>query len=99
MASCEVFEEQEGTVDPVANHCPRWCVTEHGVHLGEEDWVHTSKPVTVATGLVARMCMSIDPETGIEDGPYVLLGSSELTADQAKAVGESLIQLANVEGQ
>jgi hypothetical protein len=98
MASYETFEEPEGTAATVANTCPRWCVTEHGVQLGEEDWIHTSPAVMVADGLMARMCVSIDPDTGIEDGPYVLIGGSELTADETKAVGESLIRLANFDG-
>ena len=97
MMSCEAFEEPEETAAAVANTCPRWCFTDHGVHLGEEDWVHLSQPVRLADGRVARMCMSIDPDTGAKDGPFVLIGETELTVDQAKAVGESLIRLVSVD--
>lgn len=97
MASCEASAEPGGTTAGVANTCPRWCFTDHGVHLGEEDWIHTSQPVRLADDRVARMCMSIDPDTGIEDGPYVLIGDTELTVDQAKAVGESLLRLVRVD--
>lgn len=97
MVSSEAGEEPEGTAAAVANTCPRWCFTDHGEHLGEEDWVHTSQPVRLADGRMARMCMSIDPDSGTKDGPYVLIGSSELTADQTRAMGESLIRLASVE--
>ncbi len=95
----EAFEEPERTVDGVANTCPGWCSTDHGVHLGEEDWIHTSYPVRLADDRVARMCMSIDPDTGIKDGPYVLIGDTELTMHQAKATGESLIRLASIDGE
>lgn len=97
MGSGEAFKES-GTVATVANTCPPWCVTEHGAYLGEEDWIHTSAPVVVADELDARLCMSIHPDTGVVDGPYVLLGANELTADEAKAIGESLIRLASVDG-
>lgn len=97
MATYEAFEEP-GTVAPVANTCPHWCVTEHGVYLGEEDWLHTGAPVVVADELDARLCMSIHPDTGVVDGPYVLIGANELTADEARAIGDSLISLASVEG-
>jgi hypothetical protein len=79
------------------NTCPRWCVTEHGVHLGEEDWIHASAPVPVADGLVARLCMSVEPDTGAEDGPYMLIGTTEYTVTEAKALGDGLITLANAD--
>jgi hypothetical protein len=79
----------------VPNTCPRWCVTHHGVHLGEEDWIHTSEPVMIADGTVARLCMSIDPGTGANDGPYVLIGDSELTLTEAAELGSSLLALAS----
>lgn len=49
------------------------------MHLGEEDWVHTSEPVMVVRGLMARLCLSVDPETEADDSRYVLIGDSELT--------------------
>lgn len=94
MTNCEALEDPEDVSTASLNGCPRWCITRHGVQLGEEDWIHNSEPVPVADGLVARLCMSIDPDTGIEDGPYVLVGSSELTANEARQLGESLIRLA-----
>ena len=81
-----------------ANPCPRWCVTEHGVHLGEEDWIHTSAPVPVADGLVARLCLSVDPDTGDEDGPYVLIGTTEYTVTEARSLADSLATLTNTDG-
>ncbi len=98
MASYEAFEEPAGNAAAVQNTCPRWCFTDHGVHQGEEDWIHTSHPVRLADDRVARMCMSIDPDTGIKDGPYVLIGDAEMTVHQAKAIGESLIRLASIDG-
>ena len=77
------------------NLCPPWCVTEHGVHGGEEDWVHTSDPLSVADGVVARLCLSVDPATADQDGPYVLIGTTEYTVSEARSLGEALIALAN----
>jgi hypothetical protein len=37
--------------------------------------------------------MSVDPETGVQDGPYVLIGSTELSLDAAAALGNALIRL------
>lgn len=48
MASYEAFEELERTTAGVTYTCPRWCFTDHGVHLGEEDWNHTSQAVRLA---------------------------------------------------
>lgn len=79
----------------VSRTCPPWCVAAHGVQDGEEDWIHSSEPVMV-TGMSARACMSIDPDTGAVDGPYVLLGESELTMDETRALGASLIELAGL---
>jgi hypothetical protein len=85
---------QPSAMDSAApNTCPRWCVTHHGIQLGEEDWIHTSEPVPVAEGLVARLCMSIDPDTGIQDGPHVLIGTSECTLSETAVLGGSLLAL------
>jgi hypothetical protein len=74
--------------------CPAWCVTGHGVHRGEEDWLHLGEPVTVTAGVVARLCLSVDPGTGAVDGPYVLVGTTEHTLLEAEALGTALIALA-----
>jgi hypothetical protein len=84
----------EGTFPLNENTCPPWCVTEHGVHLGDEDWLHTSTPLLI-DGIMARLCLSINPETGSEDGPYVVIGSTEYTLFEARSLGEALIALAN----
>jgi hypothetical protein len=38
--------------------------------------------------------MSVDPDTGAEDGPFVLIGTSEYTVAEARALGRSLMRLA-----
>ena len=95
MASCAAFEESEGTAGAVKNTCPRWCVTEHGVLHGEEDWIHTSEPIPMAKGLLPWMAMSIDPKTGAADGPYIVIGTAEHTLSEAKALVAAIIDLAN----
>ena len=79
----------------VTPSCPRWCVTHHAAHAGEEDWLHTGEPLLVADGMSARRCMSIHPDTGEEDGPYVLIGTTELTLAETARLGASLLELAN----
>lgn len=76
--------------------CPTWCVTGHGVHLGEEDWVHLSEPLSLADGVSAQLCMSIDPLTDTHDGPYVVIGTTEYNLAEAQALGASLMTLATV---
>jgi hypothetical protein len=78
----------------VSNPCPPWCVTGHGVHLGEEDWVHASEPLAIRDVLVAQLCVSIDPDTGTRDGPHVLIGSSELSLAETDVLGNFLLELA-----
>ncbi len=78
-----------------ARPCPRWCVAQHGAQLGEEGWLHMGEPLILADGMAARLCMSIHPTTGEEDGPYVLIGTSELTLDETARLGASLRDLAD----
>ena len=80
---------QTGQVDiaPLSSVCPSWCVAPHGLHDGEEDWVHTSEPVVLTDRVLARICMTVQPNGEIADGPYVLIGSSEFTPAEANAVG------------
>lgn len=75
--------------------CPAWCVAAHGQHVGEEDWVHTSEPLAVTDRILARICMTVDPASQVQDGPYVMLGSTELTPAEANAIGLSLQALAS----
>jgi|SRR4051812_25108291 hypothetical protein len=75
--------------------CPPWCVVVHGDVLGEEDWIHQGAPVALGEGLDARLCMSVDPERGVVDGPYVLVGSAEYTLAEARGLGISIIALAD----
>jgi hypothetical protein len=74
--------------------CPPWCVTAHDPARGEDDWVHVSEPLMLTDGVTARLCMSVDPATGEEDGPYVLVGEEQLTPAQAERLGIELSALA-----
>jgi hypothetical protein len=69
-------------------------VADHGRHPGEDDRVHTGEPVELADGVLARLCLSVDPRTGEPDGPYVLIGWSEYTLDEAAALGAALMAMA-----
>jgi hypothetical protein len=89
-----------GTADTAAHPearsptaCPGWCVSPHGVSLGEEDWVHLGEPLTVAEGVRASLCASIEPITGVMDGPYVLVGATEYSLEQAREIGIALVAM------
>jgi hypothetical protein len=69
-------------------------VAPHGLHRGEEDWVHTSEPLPLADRVLARLAMTVHPTTREQDGPYVLIGSTELTPDQANDVALAIQALA-----
>jgi hypothetical protein len=73
--------------------CPRWCVVAHGSVLGEDDWLHLSPPLNGRHDGVAQLCMSIDPHTGQVDGPYVLVGANEFSAQAAERLGVALLKL------
>src|SRR3954452_16429611 len=76
--------------------CPSWCVQEHGLHGGEEDWLHLSAPLYLAECGKARLCMSKNPETGEQDGPVVLIGSTEYPLDEAAALGMAIVDIARM---
>jgi len=85
-----------GKADVAASRapCPNWCVAQHGVHLGEEDWVHLSAPLEISDDVQAQACFST-PSTGeASDGPYVLVGWRQYTVDEAAALGAALMELA-----
>jgi hypothetical protein len=74
--------------------CPSWCAAEHGVQVGEEDWVHLSAPVFLTEEVTARLCMSTDPVNGAFDGPFVLIGTREYTLEEAAALGFAITDIA-----
>ena len=80
---------------PLAATCPSWCVAPHGLHDGEEDWVHMSEPLPLADRVLARLCMTVHPVTLATDGPYVMVGSTEYTPSEANTVGLALQALAS----
>jgi hypothetical protein len=73
-------------------NCPPWCVTVHGLQDGEEDQVHVSRCVVVR-GTPLRMCTTIDPDTKLQDGPYILVGSDEFTLGEAMDLVDVLQRL------
>src|SRR5512133_2041681 len=72
--------------------CPGWCLLRHGVHTGEEEHLHVGGALLVRHD-VLRLVATIDPETGAKEGPFVLLGSQELTLFEADALIDALTQL------
>lgn len=74
--------------------CPAWCVVRHGTPGGvtEDDVVHIGGALLVRR-TVLRLCTTIDPDDGTEDGPYVLVGSAEFTLHEAESLLASLTQL------
>ncbi len=72
--------------------CPSWCAMRHGQHAGEEDQIHVSSSIFVHNSMV-RMCMTTDPVTGMQDGPYVLIGSDEYTLAETSTLVDVLSSL------
>jgi hypothetical protein len=72
--------------------CPPWCVLDHGINLGEEDHVHVSSPLCVRDTFI-RLCSSVDPQTGLQDGPYVLLGHHEYALHEVEQLVTALTSL------
>jgi len=56
--------------------------------------VHSGEPLAITDDTLAQLCMSVDPTTGAEDGPYVLIGSTEYTLREAAALAAALLELA-----
>lgn len=73
--------------------CPSWCVSAHSAYDGEESWLHLGEPVVVAEGLTAVLCLSTDPQTGAADGPYVLVGTRELSLPETTRLAGELRRL------
>jgi hypothetical protein len=78
----------------VGTACPDWCVTDHEACDGEENWIHQSAPIFVTPDVTARLCISVDPESGSVDGPQVLIGDVEYSPDDARRLAAALLQLA-----
>ncbi len=76
--------------------CPDWCVARHGDYGGEEDWLHISEPLVLTDGALAKLATSIDPATGTQDGPFVLIGSTEYSLEQAERIGAALVAMADL---
>lgn len=74
--------------------CPAWCVRTHGDLVGEDDLVHVGEVEAVGKKMLAHLCMSVDPVTSMVDGPYVLLGGTDYTLEEARALGQALLALA-----
>jgi hypothetical protein len=81
--------------EPLARHTPAWCVLRHGDYTGEEDQVHVSDSTFVRYTMV-RLCMTVDPVTGMQDGPYILLGSDEYSLEETALLIEALTSLLDV---
>ena len=70
--------------------CPAWCASRHD-RSGEQD-LHVGGALLVQRA-VLRLCTSIDPDTGTQDGPFVLVGDAEYTLHEAEALATALTQL------
>ena len=96
MTDLDPTEEVVSSRVSSVHTCPAWCTTQHGVARGEDDWLHVSEALLVADDVFARLCMSVNPETDAEDGPYVVVGSREYSLTEASRLGGALMRLAAV---
>ncbi|HEU4547673.1 MAG TPA: hypothetical protein VFR88_15385 [Microlunatus sp.] len=81
----------------LSSTCPPWCAFDHRRHTGEDDTVHVSGALMVRR-TVLRLCMTHDPSTGVQDGPYVLVGAEEYSLHEADALVDALTQLVDRAG-
>jgi hypothetical protein len=65
------------------------------MHTGEEDWLHLSEPLPLTNRILVRICMTTSPDSDADDGPYVLIGGTELTPSQANDLGLAIQALAS----
>lgn len=72
--------------------CPSWCAISHARQRDEDDHVHVSGALMVRR-TVLRLCMTHDPSTGRQEGPFVLVGSEEYSLHEADALIDALTQL------
>lgn len=73
--------------------CPDWCVVRHAASAGgSHDPVHIGGALIIQRTVV-RLCTTIDPDTGTQHGPRVLLGAAELSLHEAEALIAALTQL------
>lgn len=70
--------------------CPPWCTVHHGARPGVDDGVHLSGALMVQRTLL-RLASDTDP--GRPQGPFVLVGTVQLTLHEAEALIASLTQL------
>jgi hypothetical protein len=82
--------------------CPQWCIADHSLFEGEDAQVHLGVNEQLANQITVRLVASHAPDTGAMDGPYLLvdaphlaLDSHELHLDEARTIGETLIDLAD----
>lgn len=83
---------------PRPSTCPSWCVVRHGTVAGEDDQVHVGSALLVRR-TVLRLAATIDPHTGVVDGPHVLAGSEEYSLHEADALIDALTQLVEAGAQ
>jgi hypothetical protein len=82
--------------------CPGWCIADHSLFEGEDAHVHLGVNEHLTDQISMRLVASHHPDTGVMDGPYLLidaphlgLDSHELHPDQARNIGTALIELAD----
>jgi hypothetical protein len=59
----------------------------------KNDHLHAGAPLYLTERVIARLCATVDPETGAVDGPYVVVDSDEWTLDHTRDVGRAVIAL------
>jgi hypothetical protein len=81
--------------------CPPWCKIDHSSFHDEGAYVHIGADKRLADGITVRLVASDDPVTGALDGPFMLVDAPrlaldpyELDLDEARTIGEALIDLA-----
>jgi hypothetical protein len=81
--------------------CPHWCAADHSAIDDEAGHVHIGAEEHLTGHVAVRLVASRHQETGVLDGPYLLVDSPllgldahELDLGRARHIGEALIALA-----
>lgn len=82
--------------------CPQWCTTDHSLFADADAHVHLGVNERLGNHITVRLVASHNPDTQAMDGPYLLvdaphlaLDSHELHLDEARTIGQALMDLAD----
>lgn len=74
--------------------CPEWCEVSHERRRDELAVVHVCERTGTAGEVLARVRLTVTAEGAAGGGPSVMVRPGELTIEQARVLGETLLDIA-----